>query len=72
MGKQPDGRAEIYRRQLGGTQAALNRARQRERDLEALLREAVGLLARAGWPDEEDDEEAWSVLGRAGKMGIEV
>lgn len=38
-------RCEQYRRQLGGTNAALNRARQRERDLEEENEQLRRLLA---------------------------
>ena len=35
-----ESKADMYRKQLGGTNAALNRSRQREADLEAILMDA--------------------------------
>ena len=46
-------KAEEYRRQLGGTNAALNRARQRARDLEQELDACRGIcqqLVEIGYP----------------------
>lgn len=53
-------KAEMYRRQLGGTNAALNRSRQRCKDLEKLAnrlyRMCIDYGADHGWETGEWDE----------------
>lgn len=44
MLREQRGRAEMYRRQLGGTQAALNRSKQRCAELEGLVRDMLAVL----------------------------
>ena len=56
MGNMTDAeRAEMYRRQLGGTQAALRRERQKVKDLESLIRDIVRLGKMKNAPAHEAD-----------------
>jgi len=68
-------RADMYRRQLGGTQAALNRSKQRVKDLEVLVRDMMELdqmrhLAFSWERVEKMQDMRGSVNARLVKMGF--
>lgn len=68
-------KCEMYRRQLGGTQAALNRSKQRCKELESLVRDMLELdQMRHGafsWERQERMQDIrGSVNARLVKMGF--
>lgn len=67
-GRTESERAEMYRRQLGGTNAALKRARQRSADLEGCIRE----LVLAAFGSEMTNDEYDEVLEIADRYGVKV
>lgn len=75
-GRQVSDREQVYRRQLGGAEAALRRERQKVRELQELVRDLREYAC-----DEYDCGacamyEAWrgecSFLARMAKLGVEI
>lgn len=68
---------EMYKRQLGGTNAALNRARQENKDLRAeieelhdLINELLGYIHLGALNTKEADEFSNEIMPRLEQMGF--